>query len=409
MMQPGSEQPHRQPLGRVGIASASLTVMIASTVWPFTFGVLAPTLIDELALTPSVFGIVYSVYYLSAVLGSPFVGNLADRLRFRSSILLMSVGTTVHLVLFAASRSILWLFLGAILAGVVMAAANPFTNSLIASSLKDGDVRLAVAVKQSGVPLSAVLVGWIVPLVTGWFSWRIGVISLLVFVVLSILTSVRVTGSGPMADLGRKERHGPVDSTGLEVYAFMLGTVSAGINGYLPLFANVELAGSLARGGALLAAFAAAGAFGRAFWSMLARSGQTMRILTSLPAVGGLALFGMAFTRYEPLVWLLVIVAGLTVMAWQGIGTLAIMDMRTRSIARTSGRMLQYFYAGFVIGAPLMGLVVDRSGYVAAWSMLGTAALIAWASMLGGRRRFRVVGSEDSGSEDSGREESGVA
>jgi predicted MFS family arabinose efflux permease len=392
MVEPGPEPQERQRLGRVGIASASLTVMIASTVWPFTFGVLAPTLIDELALTPSVFGIVYSVYYLSAVLGSPLVGNLADRLHFRSSILLMSVGSAAHLALFAASRSVLWLFVGASLAGVVMAAANPFTNSLIAASLKDGDVRLAVAVKQSGVPISAVLVGWMVPLVTGWFTWRIGVLSLLVFVMLSILTSVRVTGSGPMADLAKRDRHGPIEPTGLEVYAFMLGIVSAGINGYLPLFANIELAGSLARGGALLAAFAAAGAFGRAFWSMLARSGQIRRILTSLPAVGGLALFGLAFTRFEPLVWLLVIVAGLTVMAWQGIGTLAIMDMRTRSVARTSGRMLQYFYAGFVIGAPLMGLVVDRSGYTAAWSMLGIAALIAWLSMLGGRHRLGVAG-----------------
>lgn len=388
-------RPHeRQRLGSVGVAVMSLGVMVAGTVWPFAFGVLAPVLLTELALSPWMFGIIYAVYYASASIGSPWVGRLADRLLFKRSIHLMAIGTTAHLLFFSVAQSVLWLIIGAILAGVVMASANPFTNSLVTASLRDRDVRLAVGVKQSGVPVAAVATGWLVPLVTGWFDWRVGVLSLILFPAILSVAAFRVTGSGSMAGpegssrterraQRQEQRRTPIESTGLEVYALMLGIVTAGLNGYLPLFANAELAGSLARGGALLAAFAAAGAIGRFFWAVIGQSRRTIPILFALPGVGALALFGLAVTRRELLVWVLVVIAGLTVMAWQGIGTIAIINMGTRSVGRTSGRMLQYFYAGFVFGAPAMGVLVDRSGYVAAWSMLGVAASVACLSMLG--------------------------
>jgi predicted MFS family arabinose efflux permease len=389
-------------MGAIGVSGTSLTVMVASTLWPFAFGVLGPVLLTELSLTPGMFGIIYAIYYASASLGSPWVVRLADRLPFKRSIHLMALGTVAYLLFFSVSQSILWLIPGAIVAGVVMASANPFTNSLITASLRDRDIRLAVGLKQSGVPLSAVLAGWLVPLVTGWYDWRIGVLSLLIFPAIASLAALRVTGSGSMAgptDSTKAERREqrlaqrrtPVESTGLEIYALMLGIVTAGLNGYLPLFANNELDGSLARGGALLAAFAAAGAFARFFWSVVGRGRRTIMILFALPGVGAMALFALAVTRREILVWALVVLAGVTVMAWQGIGTIAIIEMGTRSVGRTSGRMLQFFYAGFVIGAPSMGVVVDRAGYVAAWSMLGAAACVACISMLG-KVRSQFVG-----------------
>lgn len=391
-----------QKLSATGIAGVSLSVMVANTVWPFAFGVLAPVLLDELSLTAGMFGFTYAVYYASASLGSPLVVRLSDRLAFRRSIHLLALGTAIHLALFATSTSILPLLLGAAIAGILMAAANPVTNSFITASLRDRNIRLAVAVKQSGVPVAAVLTGWMVPLVTGWYDWRIGVMSLVMFAGLSAMLAFKVTGSGPMAgpaDATKEQRRAQrlvqrrtrVTPTGLETYALMLGIVTAGLNGYLALFTNTELDGSLARGGALLAAFAASGAIGRVYWSMIGQGHRIFPILTALPGIGALALFGLAFTRTEPLVWFLVVIAGLTVMSWQGIGTLALIETRPESIARTSGRMLQYFYGGFVLGAPTMGVVVDRLGYVAAWSMLGTAAAIACASMFGpARARFTV-------------------
>lgn len=396
-------------MGLTGIAATSLGVMVASTVWPFAFGVLGPVLLDELSLSPGTFGAIYAVYYASASLGSPLVVRLSDRLAFRRSIHLMALGTAAQLGLFAVSQSVIWLVLGAALAGILMASANPFTNSLITGSLEGRSVRFAVAIKQSGVPVSAVLTGWIVPLVTSFSNWRIGVMSLLIFAIMNSLMAFRVTGSGPMAsssassrverrELRRQQRRTPVEPTGLEVYALMLGVVTAGLNGYLPLFANIELDGSLARGGALLAAFAAAGAIGRFLWSLVGRGDRTFPILIALPGIGSLALFALAVTRDELLVWPLVVIAGLTVMSWQGIGTLAIIEMGVFSVARVSGRMLQYFYTGFVFGAPVMGVIVDRSGYVAAWSMLGCASAIAFLSLLVLPRR---IGQKDRGVVDA--------
>ena len=64
------EPRERQRLGAFGIAALSLGVMVSNTVWPFTFGVLAPVLLEELSLTPAMFGITYAVYYASAAIGS---------------------------------------------------------------------------------------------------------------------------------------------------------------------------------------------------------------------------------------------------------------------------------------------------------------------------------------------------
>lgn len=391
-------------MGTAFVAATSLGVMVASTVWPFAFGVLGPVLLDELALNPGTFGAIYAVYYASASFGSPLVVRLSDRLAFRRFIHLLALGTLLQLALFSGAQSVILLAVGAGIAGVLMAAANPFTNSLITASLAGRNLRLAVAIKQSGVPVSAVLTGWIVPFVTALSNWRIGVMSLLIFAMLNSVAAFRVTGSGPMASASsgtraerrqhrREQRQTPVEPTGLEVYALMLGVVTAGLNGYLPLFANIELDGSLARGGALLAAFAAAGAVGRFVWSIIGRGERTFPILIALPAIGSLALFALAFARDELLVWPLVVIAGLTVMSWQGIGTLAIIEMGVFSVARVSGRMLQYFYSGFVFGAPMMGIVIDRSGYVAGWSMLGTAAAIAFVSLLLMPRRIGVQAS----------------
>ena len=90
---------------------------------------------------------------------------------------------------------------------------------------------------------------------------------------------------------------------------------------------------------------------------------------------------GVSVIRSELWLWPVVILCGLTVMAWQGVGMLAIIDAAPRAVARTSARVFQWYYGGFVVGAPLMGFLVERFSYLVGWTTLAIAASIAAISL----------------------------
>jgi predicted MFS family arabinose efflux permease len=390
-----------RPPRLVATIAISLAIMTSSMFWPFAFGVLAPVILDEFDLTAGAFGVTYAIYYLSATIGSTWVGRGVDALTYRSSVQLMALGSFVQLALFATATSIVGLVASAVVGGVVMATANPLTNSLIASSLIAREVRIAVGFKMGGVPLAAIASGAILPAIAGASTWRMAIVACAVLPAMVMVASSRLSGGGRSvpdraAPGGAPRGRRRIGWTGLELYALLLGMVTAGINGYLPLFTVDELSGSLARGGALLSTFALAGALGRLFWSIVARGArQILLVLAGLPAVGGVALMGVSVFRSDVAVWPLVILCGLTLMAWQGVGMLAIIAQAQGAVGRTSARVFQYFYGGFVVGAPVMGYLVDRHGYLVGWFTLSAAALLGASSLVPRlRSRSRERGDE---------------
>jgi predicted MFS family arabinose efflux permease len=165
-----------------------------------------------------------------------------------------------------------------------------------------------------------------------------------------------------------------------------MGIITSSINGYLVLFVVDTFDGSVQRAGTLVAAFAVSGAVGRITWASLGGGARTMPILRTLGSVGTAGLVALTLSSVEWGVWVAVVVLGLTIHAWQGLGMVAVIEAdRSGTVGATSARVMRDFYVGFVIGAPVAGALIDRVGFRAAWATMVVVALLAVASLRGGR------------------------
>jgi predicted MFS family arabinose efflux permease len=169
---------------------------------------------------------------------------------------------------------------------------------------------------------------------------------------------------------------------GIERYVLAMGIITSALNGYLVLFVVDTFDGSVQRAGTFIAAFAVSGAVGRVTWSTLGGGERTLPILRMLGTVGSVGLVGLTIVSAEWGVWIAVVVLGLTIHAWQGLGMVAVIETDTSgTIGATSARVMRNFYVGFVIGAPVAGVLIDTVGFRATWATLVAAAVLAVVSL----------------------------
>ncbi len=363
------------------IGLACLLLMMAGTTWPFVVAVLSPVLRAELGFSASALGVAYGVYYFSGSLCSSVAGRLVDRGGFRvAGAVLLAVSVTQHLIL-ASARGWVQLAVSGAVGGLSLALVNPVTNTLIGTLLHGRAARNVVGVKQTGVPLSAVFAGIVAPLSAAAVGWRASVLATLAISALAALLLFAVRGRDGAASSGAsRPRLG--HRFGLERFVLGMGIVASGINGYLVLFIVDVFDGSVQRAGALAATLALSGAVGRILWATLGGGGRTLPILRSLGIVGGTGLIAFSLVGVEVGIWVAAVGMGLSIQAWQGLGMVAVIESGTSgTIGAASARVMRDFYIGFVIGAPLTGLIIDNIGFRTAWASLAVIALLAALSL----------------------------
>lgn len=356
------------------IGLACLLLMAAGSAWPFTLGVLAPIVRAELDLSAAALGLAFSTFYLTGSATSRHAGTFVDRRGFRTGGWVLLTLAVVQVVLLAGARSWWQLALSGVVGGACMAMSNPVTNSLIAAALQGRAARTIIGFKQAGVPLVAAFAGAVLPTAATALGWRAGVSAMLL---------VAAAGAVPLLAVRARPVITPPTAAsaahrrmGLEGFVVFMGMIASGLNGYLALYLVDGFAGSVQRAGALIATFAVSGIVGRILWATVGGGRRTLPILRALGGVGALALAMLALASAEWGVWLAVVAAGLTIMAWQGLGMLTVVELDPGStIGAASGRIMRRFYLGFVVGAPLTGAIIDRAGFLPAWLLLGAAAL----------------------------------
>ena len=359
------------------VTAAALLVQVAGTTWPFVVAVLAPVLIVELGLSATLLGVAYAAYYLSGSLWSSVAGRVVDRGGWRAAALLLVAVAVVQHAMLAGARGPALLLASGALGGLPLALANPTTNALIGSRLEGPSARGAVGIKQTGVPVAGAFSGTVTPLAAAALGWRGGVLVTLAIGAAALVLLAAVRGPGGGGPVGTR----PVAVRrrfGLERYVLGMGIISSALSGYLVLYVVATFDAAVQRAGTLVAVFAVSGAVGRLVWTALGGGTRTLPILRLLGAVGTVGLAALTLTTAEWGVWVAVVVLGLTVHAWQGLGMLAVIEAdRSGTIGATSARVMRDFYLGFVIGAPLAGALIDRVGFRAAWGMLVVVALLA--------------------------------
>ncbi|QCU77215.1 MFS transporter [Citricoccus sp. SGAir0253] len=368
-------------------------------------------LIDDLRITPSSFGLLITVLFLSAAAASMVLGRLADVLSIRAQLVFNFGGTALALLVSAIGPQYWILMVAMVLVGPAQVIANPTTNRVIYQAVPAAKRPGWIGIKQSGVQVSQLAAGVLFPpavLLVGWSGAAVGAA---VAVLLLLWWSLGHVPPEPPTDWGRLRtaarsalrRRRPAASVPLPLtvwlftaVAFVSGAGTQATNVYLPLFAVREMQYSLVVGGFAAGLSGVIGVASRVGWGRLLGRGRAPGAILVLIASGALlgmaSMVGAALTGWVPLFWAGVALHGITVLGTNVVVNAGTMQAVGRGqIGAASGATTMGMYAGFAVGPFGMGLVVEFSGgFALGWILVGVAYLLllvlALLTLRAGRR-----------------------
>jgi predicted MFS family arabinose efflux permease len=392
----------RSLAGELVFASALMLAMFSGNLPQYTLGVLAPVLIDEVAVGEAQLGVLASMLYVSAAVVARLAGRRIDRVSGRLTLGLLFSTATGALVVIAGSHTWKGLLAAVLLAGVAIGANNLATNRLIAIHVPDGRRGLVIGVKQTGVKLAHVAAGAAVPVLAVALGWRRGLLVLAGGVAIAAALSLQAvprhqpvahgdprSAAGRPSDLGGRVRW-------LRYYAGFMGVGMSAITTYLPLHAVQNVGLSLVGGGLVVTLLGTTAMVARLIWATVAeRSRQPATVLAVLGIGGGLSLAAIAMApAVGPwLLWLGAATAGATAGSWNVVAHLTVVsEIEPERAAAATGLVQATFLIGLAVGAPLFGVLVESTGsFELAWLVAGalSGAALATASRERIRRQVR--------------------
>jgi len=364
---------------RLGLGAVTAATMATATFPIIVVSVLAAQLIHDFDISRAQVGFLVTATGLVGALASPLFGRVTDRLGSVRSVIgtLIAGGLTTIALASAPSYSIL--VLAAILTGFPNGWGNPSTNALIVDNVPSGSRGVITGIKQSGVQIGTFLGGVLLPVFTGWWSWRVAV---LVFLAMPVAGLIGMLGRRDSEHRQKRARHAdgvlPISVRWVAVYGFVSGLASSSIISFVPLFAHEDLKWSEEAAGTMIALMGLTGIVARVIWPRLSERtlghGRTLRILAMLSVLSAalLALSSVDLVGGWALP-LAVLFLGSGAVAWNAVGMLAVMDFSPEGlVGKGTGVVLFGFLLGLAIGPPLMGFSVDSLGtYTPGWIATG--------------------------------------
>jgi MFS family permease len=174
------------------------------------------------------------------------------------------------------------------------------------------------------------------------------------------------------------------------LYGALTGLGVSATMTFLPLFAKEDQGWTTTRAGLLIAGIGVVGVIARISWGSFSERrlghGRTLRLLALQSSLAA-ALLGLASAGFAPS-WVLVpaaLLVGSGAIAWNAVGMLAVMDYSPAGlVGRGTGLVMLGFLTGIGVGAPLMGLSVDRLAvYTPGWVVV--AAFFVMSALVAGK------------------------
>jgi MFS family permease len=351
---------------------------------------LSPFLLDALHLSRAQVGLLLPAVYLGGVLMALPAGWLTDRFGVR---LTLGVGQAlIGILVLLASRAD---ELGAILICLVVAGfgfsmLNPTTGKAVLEWFPPRGRGFAMGIKQTGLTLGGLVGALTLPplaLATGW-RWALAVAGGLAL--LSALVTLAVyrtpVGAAPAApaawprlgEVGVFLRRPGV----LVVFAsgFALSVAQSSVLAHVALYARETFALSPVAAAQMLALAQAGGTGSRLAWGAISdrffggrrRPGVVVNAL-----IGAVAYALLALGERLPSAGLapLALVAGVGAFGWVGLYFALVAEIGgTRYAGLLTGVAVAFAWSGVLVGPPVFGLLVDRTGSYT-WPWLGLTAI----------------------------------
>jgi len=383
----------RSPQGKVAFAVLLSFAMMASTIAVPSFSVLSSFLLDDLGIGRTQLG--WLVTVVSGVTAglSPVAGRIADALGGRTTVLALFAMSVVVTLAIATAGSYGILLGVAVVAGILNSTGNPGTNKLIASAVPQGARGIVMGVKQSGVQAGIFLLGVLLPPLALALGWRTAVALVAAAPGLGLVLAARLLPSDrptpSAAEASDMAADHPAAIRWIASYAFLMGAGNGGVMSFVPLYTQEELGFGVAAAGAAAATIGLVGVLSRIGWGTrverVRHFALPLGLLAVLAAVSS-ASIGLAATTAWWLLWLGVLLAGVSVSAWNAVAMLAaVNESRVERAGRSSGLVVLGFMGGFTTSPVLFGYAVDATGsYALGWTgvtaafMLGALLMVLW-------------------------------
>jgi predicted MFS family arabinose efflux permease len=238
--------------------------------------------------------------------------------------------------------------------------------------------------------------GLIVPSAAIALGWRPTLVLVALIPVVAVPLALAVLPAdrpAAVATTGSPDEPLPEAIRFLAAYGFLLG-FAGGVTFLVPLYAEEALGLSPRVGGAAVGVMGFTAIFGRIGWARVAERARryeaSLAWIAALSVLATAALFA-AEGGGVALLWIGVVLTGLSSSTWNSVGMLAVMlEAGPARSGRASGVVMFGFLTGLGVAPPLFGWTVDLTGsYATMWVASIAAAVAATVLTIGWQARTR--------------------
>lgn len=354
----------------------------------YAIGVLAPTLLQEFAIDKSILGLLTMGTFACAAILSLWAGNIVKYLGAKKALVLLFSCVFISFSLLSIFRSFYGMMIALLFCGVGQSLTNPITNLMIAQRVDNRFKSIVVGIKQSGIQLSALFAGLLIPLITQKYEWQFSFIFLLPLIAILMFFAPKMALANEVTtNLSFKCVKPNKLLALLMLTQLCVGITVSSFVTYLGLFA-VSLGLTTASIGTLISLFGLMGMIARiCITTAAAKIKDETLLLSLLISAAIMVLIILMFANHErhwPL-WVAAFGMGSTIVVCNAIAmSILLRDNRFGQPVNSSGLLSSGFFAGFTFGPPLFGLIqTAQIGFYAGWlALIVTLAIALCVSLI---------------------------
>jgi MFS family permease len=376
------------------LATLFIQAMVAMAL--LTLPVMAPVAAKALEVSPALVGVYVAITYAGAMFASLTSGTTVSRLGpirvSQLGLILCAIGLCLCAVPWLPAIG-----LGALLIGLGYGPITPASSQILARTTQPSQMALVFSIKQTGVPVGAMMAGAIVPsLMLGidW-QWSLVVVAMACIVSAALSQPLRealddlrqASLTFQMSTLTTPLRMvlGHRALSTMAACSFMFSMVQMSLTTYLVTYLHDDLAYGMVSAGLLLSVTQMGGIGGRIAWGLVADrwlgAQKTLALLAILMAISALATALLLPTLPFWGIWSVLLVFGASAIGWNGVYLAEVARQAPEGKASVAtGGTLTFTFLGVVIGPPLFGALSSafgtyRAGFLA---LVITSSLCAW-------------------------------
>ncbi len=369
---------------------------VAASVCFYAIYAVTPFVREDFGVSATLVGVMLTALMLGYTLCLLPVGSLIDAYGEKRALVvgLLGLGVAVAVVTRAGSYSVL--LVSVLVLGGFYATAMPGTNAAVFNAIPHERLNTSMGIKQVGVTAGSGIAALAVP----WFGatrfgWEVAfllaaAVAGVVSVVFWLTYDAGSEGSGEGADRGGIRAHLSSPAYVLLTAAgFFLGAGLFTTTGYTILYVHESVGASVVFAGVVLAAAQVSGSAGRVVFGWLADrlsaslTAATLRILLVQSAASAVLFVAVILVDSPALALVAFTTLGLFVLGFTGVyySCMGSLVPSEEMGSATAGGQIA-LNGGALCAPPAFGLLVDVSGYAAAWTMLAASAAVAFCLLV---------------------------